>query len=133
MNGEIRRDKHGILVKTYPKKRTYGMQTVWWGHPDCPVPHERRDKMTREARESLLNRGNRECHYCGEPLNKKTMTVDHKEPTVLGGADHESNMVVACERCNNLKGEDRYEPFIEWLKANHKSVGIQYRRIWDGV
>lgn len=50
------------------------------------------------------------CHYCG----KKGTTRDHIVPrsllrdrTDLRRNDHQKNFVIACERCNRLKGHLR--------------------------
>lgn len=42
-----------------------------------------------------------ECFYCGEP---EADTVDHVIPTCLGGSNTLGNKVLACKRCNNVKG-----------------------------
>lgn len=39
------------------------------------------------------------CHYCGARADTK----DHYIPTALGGTDHFSNFVPACEECNRVK------------------------------
>jgi 5-methylcytosine-specific restriction endonuclease McrA len=54
------------------------------------------------------------CRYCykvvriahwSENYNGPDLaTVDHVVPHFRGGADHSSNMVVACRPCNNAKG-----------------------------
>lgn len=57
--------------------------------------------------------GNRDCYYCKvrmERVPRKGLpgplcvTVDHKEPLVLGGDDAPWNWVLACWSCNNKKG-----------------------------
>lgn len=60
--------------------------------------------------------GSLRCHYCGLcPLRiihwtdrqdvENQATVDHVYPLSRGGADHPSNMVVSCRRCNYAKGD----------------------------
>jgi hypothetical protein len=51
------------------------------------------------------------CHYCHkENLKLKSQdpewlaTIDHVVPRALGGRDHPSNYVVACQSCNERKG-----------------------------
>lgn len=43
----------------------------------------------------------RECVYCGATAR---LTRDHFVPLSAGGADHPSNIVLACEPCNAAKG-----------------------------
>ena len=53
-------------------------------------------------RKNVIKRDNGVCQYCG--TTHGNMTVDHVIPTVRGGADSWDNLVCACERCNNKKG-----------------------------
>ena len=41
------------------------------------------------------------CQYCG---STKDLTVDHIIPKVRGGKDTWTNLVCACKKCNNQKG-----------------------------
>jgi 5-methylcytosine-specific restriction endonuclease McrA len=41
--------------------------------------------------------------YCGTAEGR--MTVDHIVPRLRGGKDTWENLVCACHRCNNLKGD----------------------------
>ncbi len=55
------------------------------------------------TRKNVIARDKHRCQYCG--LTKGGMTVDHVIPKVLGGADTWENLVCACSRCNNRKGD----------------------------
>lgn len=57
------------------------------------------------------------CYYCQVPVvdlrdSGIYMTVDHVIPKCRGGTNDESNLVTACERCNNMKGES-----LEWYEG----------------
>lgn len=54
------------------------------------------------SRKNVLRRDHHTCQYCG----KKTapLTVDHIIPRHLGGKHVWENLVCACIRCNNSKG-----------------------------
>jgi len=54
------------------------------------------------SRKNVLRRDHHTCQYCG----KKTvpLTVDHIIPRHLGGKHAWENLVCACIRCNNSKG-----------------------------
>ena len=54
------------------------------------------------SRKNILRRDRLTCQYC----EKKTtpLTVDHIIPRAFGGKDTWENLVCACLRCNNRKG-----------------------------
>lgn len=51
------------------------------------------------------------CYYCGltveqkEPPYPRAATLDHLKPIARGGTSRMSNLVLACFRCNNEKGD----------------------------
>jgi len=55
------------------------------------------------TRRNIIIRDGHTCAYCGGA--KGPMTVDHIIPKNKGGDDSWENLVCACERCNNLKGD----------------------------
>ena len=59
------------------------------------------------------------CGYCGvsEAQTGGELTVDHYRPRVAGGNDDLSNLVYACNRCNQYKGEF-------WPTADQMAVGV---------
>ena len=62
------------------------------------VPHKR----ILLTRKNIIQRDGHRCQYCGE--NHGAMTVDHVIPKIYGGKDTWENLVCACIRCNNIKG-----------------------------
>jgi len=67
------------------------------------------------------------CHYCGKHLrwsapgenyvNKgDRVTLDHIIPKSEGGSWHTSNLVIACLDCNQLRGPQKYEDFVQALE-----------------
>lgn len=44
------------------------------------------------------------CYYCGKKLTVYTITRDHKTPRSRGGRGS-GNIVGACWKCNNVKGD----------------------------
>ena len=54
------------------------------------------------TRKNILKRDNNTCQYCGK--NKSEITIDHILPKDKGGNDTWNNLVVACKRCNMIKG-----------------------------
>ena len=55
------------------------------------------------TRKNVIVRDRHICQYCG--TNRGSMTVDHIKPRKLGGSDTWDNLVCACARCNNKKGD----------------------------
>lgn len=47
------------------------------------------------------------CMYCGKPLLKKWVEVDHIKPIAKGGSNHHSNLGASCRKCNRSKS-DKY-------------------------
>lgn len=43
------------------------------------------------------------CHYCGQNVAFKDITMDHLVPLARGGRSTKDNLVPSCKACNNLK------------------------------
>jgi 5-methylcytosine-specific restriction endonuclease McrA len=59
----------------------------------------------------------RKCLYCGVSLPMGDISLDHKQPTELGGTNHFFNLAAACETCNKTKGTMSEVEFRAYL--NH--------------
>ncbi|MEX1276821.1 MAG: HNH endonuclease [Bacteroidota bacterium] len=55
------------------------------------------------SRKNILRRDGHRCQYCGRA--DVPLTVDHITPRARGGEDSWENLVCACVRCNNKKGD----------------------------
>lgn len=53
-------------------------------------------------RREVLKRDKHTCQYCG---SSKRLTLDHVIPHCQGGQHRWDNVVTACERCNQIKGD----------------------------
>ncbi|WP_257294010.1 HNH endonuclease [Endozoicomonas sp. YOMI1] len=58
---------------------------------------------------SLFERDNHQCMYCGRFFKTKELTRDHIVPKSRGGFDDWMNVVAACRRCNQFKGDKLLE------------------------
>lgn len=66
--------------------------------------------------------GHSNCHYCGVEtrlpirswgrLDPDHATIDHKKPKARGGTNDPDNLVLACNACNNAKGDRPYDDFV---------------------
>jgi len=85
----------------------YMVRSVFWF---VPVPSVVRlgfyikvpQKRILLSRRNIIKRDGHTCQYCGE--NHSQMTVDHVIPKIYGGIDSWENLVCACLKCNNIKG-----------------------------
>ena len=55
------------------------------------------------TKQNILKRDRKTCQYCGG--NEGPMTVDHVIPRSHNGRETWENLVCACEKCNNKKGD----------------------------
>jgi 5-methylcytosine-specific restriction endonuclease McrA len=59
-------------------------------------------KQVMLNRKNIIKRDGGICQYCG--TTSGTMTVDHVIPKLRRGGDNWENLVCACDKCNNKKG-----------------------------
>jgi 5-methylcytosine-specific restriction endonuclease McrA len=59
------------------------------------------------TKKNILRRDGFTCQYCGSALGP--MTIDHVIPRRFGGTDSWENLVCACFKCNNRKGDNTPE------------------------
>jgi 5-methylcytosine-specific restriction endonuclease McrA len=69
---------------------------------------------------NIFRRDNHTCQYCG--ARNVPLTIDHIIPKVLGGKDTWYNLVTACIKCNNKKGNRRLEDTGMALQASPKKL-----------
>lgn len=55
------------------------------------------------SRKNIFRRDGHRCQYCG--TKSSPMTIDHVVPKSKGGKDTWENLVTACFKCNNRKGD----------------------------
>jgi 5-methylcytosine-specific restriction endonuclease McrA len=63
-----------------------------------------------EVREYLLEKWERKCAYCD--AESVPLQVEHLHPRSRGGSDRISNLVIACEACNEAKGAKNVREFV---------------------
>ncbi|MGH9801711.1 MAG: HNH endonuclease [Blastocatellia bacterium] len=63
----------------------------------------RRNKVTNRNR--ILARDRYRCQYCGKRGTAFDLTLDHIMPRSRGGRTVAENLVTACQKCNNRKGD----------------------------
>jgi len=70
-------------------------------------------KMPRESvifsRHNIFRRDDYKCQYCGVRPGSEELTIDHIIPKCKGGKTTWENCVLACTRCNSIKGDFELE------------------------
>lgn len=85
------------------------MATNWKPKRDVK-PHAGR---LRSWRSKIWNAQNRRCLYCECVIAFADSTLDHVVPKSKGGPWKKSNMVVACQPCNQKRGDMDFQEFME--------------------
>lgn len=78
------------------------------------------------AKAFLMEQFGKKCFYCGRTF--KELTIDHVVPRVKGGSNRLSNLVLACAKCNQVKGTRSIE---EFLKGQPETLAILKRRMQE--
>jgi len=73
------------------------------------VEYQQGELQGYEVREYLLEKFGRRCVYCG--AEKIPLQIEHILPKSRGGTDRVSNLTLACEACNQKKGNQTAEEF----------------------
>lgn len=85
-------------------------------------------------RKNIIRRDNNKCQYCG--TKSHSLTIDHVIPKSRGGNDSWENLVAACTKCNNRKGnqtpEEARMPLLTYpRKPSHLMFIKQFMGILD--
>jgi len=76
------------------------------------MPKHKKDKQGRDKqryashqqRINILKRDSFQCQYCGMAVTLQSANIDHVKPWKFGGRTLGKNLVTACRRCNEKKG-----------------------------
>ena len=95
----------------------------------------------RFSRETLFERDNYRCQYCGNSFEASQLNMDHVIPRDRGGRTSWENIVTSCIKCNSRKANrlphqanmqlirkperPRWRPFVSSL------IGQDYDREWE--
>ena len=66
-------------------------------------------RLSPPTRNAVMLRDAHTCGYCGRAYNRSQMTIDHVVPRSRGGQHTWSNLITACQGCNQRKGQHRPE------------------------
>ena len=65
----------------------------------------RQSRGLKLSRRNVMERDEFSCQYCGRRLDHSRLTIDHVIPKSRGGQTVWENVVAACMRCNDRKGD----------------------------
>jgi len=89
---------------------------------DSIIKRNGSSRQWRNIRQTILNRDNNTCYYCGIPT---ATTVDHLTPLNKGGTHSIHNLVAACKKCNFSKGDRTEEEYIKSRNRKHKRQAMK--------
>ena len=74
------------------------------------VEYQQGELMGYEVKEYLLEKWGRKCVYCDK--ENIPLQTEHIVPRASGGTNNVSNLTIACEPCNQRKGNQNVEVFL---------------------
>lgn len=86
--------------------------------------------MTKAERQTVYDKMDGHCAYCGREISLREMQADHITPIRKGGADSLSNMFPACRSCNHYKSTltvQQFRQMIERMPATLMRDSVTYR------
>ncbi len=94
----------------------------------------------RFSRNSIFERDQNTCQYCGKRFPKPQLTIDHVIPQSRGGDDSWNNFVLACLKCNVRKAartpDEARMPLIRkpqephWIPHLATRIPSQQMEVW---
>tara|TARA_Y100000593_G_scaffold63576_1_gene117497 strand:+ start:739 stop:1251 length:513 start_codon:yes stop_codon:yes gene_type:complete len=96
-------------------------------------------------RANILHRDNNQCQYCARQHEPSNLTLDHIYPKSRGGKNTWLNLVTACKKCNQRKGNktlaesgmslirEPYIPKVNILRSlSKKQINPSWKNyLWD--
>ena len=87
-----------------------------------------------ETRTWLLKTHGPVCAYCGLTFPAKTLTLDHVTPRRGQSAyDRRDNLVLACARCNMLKGDKSFLAWVLGQRARARHLFLYGQHLSEGI
>ena len=116
-----------------------GSRVLRTPHAEFPVPSvirrrtyinvRRRREASGMKRLRIYMRDKFRCQYCGEKRTPAELTLDHIFPRSRGGDNTPVNIVAACLRCNNRKGNRTPEEARMPLLTTQSALRVKLERV----
>lgn len=72
-------------------------------------------KITSHDVSKMLDAQENRCFYCGCDVSGGVHTIDHLIPLSRGGTNLPDNIVIACKKCNTVKGAKTPKEYFHYL------------------
>jgi 5-methylcytosine-specific restriction endonuclease McrA len=79
-----------------------------------------------QVREYLLEKWGRQCIYCG--AKDVPLQIEHIVPRSMGGSNRVSNLTIACQKCNQAKGNKDVEEFLSGKQDLLRKIRTQVKQ-----
>lgn len=90
------------------------------------VEYQQGELAGYELREYLLEKFSRKCAYCDKI--GVSLQIEHIHPKSKGGSNRLSNLTLACEKCNQKKGNKPVEEFLEKDSTRLEKIKTQAKQ-----
>lgn len=99
----------------------FDMQKI--GNPEIQgVEYQQGELAGYEVKEYLLFKFGHTCAYCDGLSKDPLLEVEHMTPRSRGGTNRVSNLVIACDTCNDAKGKRTPEEWAADLARSQKEI-----------
>ncbi len=75
------------------------------------VKFNRNKRIVKYTKSNVFARDRYCCQYCGNKFPLSYLTCDHVYPRSKGGRSDWNNVITACKKCNEIKGDKTIEEF----------------------
>lgn len=89
----------------------------------------RREAIPKQIRFEVFKRDSFACQYCGSSAPQVLLVIDHIKPVASGGTNDISNLITACEPCNNGKGARELSDNSIIERQKHQLDELNERRL----
>ena len=82
--------------------------------------------ISKTVRQSIYNRDNRTCVYCGTTEEHAVLSLDHIEPRSEGGALCDpANLITCCCHCNSTRQTMSLPAFQRYLATHYAILTVK--------
>lgn len=87
--------------------------------------------IRESTRQAIYERDDFTCQYCQvqDHLSDSWLTLDHLTPASRGGSNDPTNLVTACDTCNNKKNRKTLREFVSDPEDRRRILNQAKRRI----
>lgn len=85
---------------------------------------KRRKHHSHLLYKTLIERDGDLCFYCGLPLNRDFVSIEHLLPVTHGGSNHISNLVLTHKCCNNRVGNLSVSEKVRYREQQYQQRGL---------